>query len=189
MVGEDPYATGRPSCQNHGLSTSSRWPGLCTSAPDSYAPAQNVNHQYDNVIPDTGFNYQAAYDASVNKYKQYEAAKQNYAPAPKPQQPTYVAPQQPAYVAPQQPAYVAPQQPAYAAPKPFGTTKHNDYTFSSFGFNTNSAAAVVAPKPAVEPFKFATTPKPQQSLKQHSAFFTYDWNSLFNNYYSYNNVR
>ncbi|XP_055691835.1 scoloptoxin SSD976-like [Lutzomyia longipalpis] len=44
VVGVDPYSTGSPACQNFGLSTSSRYPGLCTDAPTiqtfTYNPPQ-----------------------------------------------------------------------------------------------------------------------------------------------------
>ncbi|XP_059607622.1 venom allergen 5-like [Phlebotomus argentipes] len=43
VVGVDPYSTGSPACQNYGLSTSSRYPGLCDKPglqTISYQPAQ-----------------------------------------------------------------------------------------------------------------------------------------------------
>ncbi|GAB0091046.1 cysteine-rich secretory protein LCCL domain-containing 2 isoform X1 [Sergentomyia squamirostris] len=51
VVGVDPYSTGSPACQNFGLSTSSRYPGLCTDAPTySYqAPQQNYITDYNEV--------------------------------------------------------------------------------------------------------------------------------------------
>lgn len=50
----DPYSTGSPACHNFGLSTSSRYPGLCTDAPTiqtiTYqAPQQNYITDYNEV--------------------------------------------------------------------------------------------------------------------------------------------
>lgn len=192
IVGVSPYTTGYPSCSNHGLSTSRRWPGLCddgTGAVFSNPPP--VQPTYENVIPDTGYSYdQNAYTDALNKYNQYEV-NSYVAPTPKPQ-PVKLIPQSVIRT-----TVVQQQQPQYSSNK-----LSTDYTFSSFGFNRQQQnqqqqqqqQAVVTSAPV---YNFATTPKPayqvhqqqqqQQDVKQHSAFFTYNWDSLFKNYYSYNN--
>lgn len=186
IVGVQPYTTGNPSCSTHGLSTSRRWPGLCDdgSVFTRVAAPEPVQPAYENVIPDSGYaNYdQSAYSDSVSKYNQYEVANVNQyvAPTPKPQPVKIVPPPQPIRT---------------QAQSQFSAT---DYTFSSFGFNRQPQqqqipVVTVAP---VRTYNFATTPKPvpqqqpaiqqRQEVKQHSAFYTYNWDSLFKNYYSYN---
>lgn len=149
------------------------------------SPVQTFNNPpqtYENVIPDTGFNYDSYTDA-VNKYNQYEVAQVNQyvAPTPKPQ-----------------PVKIN-QQP-FISSRPVAQNHYNsnnkltDYTFSSFGFGRQQNV-VTTPAPAPV-YNYATTPRPtprpiiqqqqQQPIKQHSAFYTYNWDSLFKNYYSYN---
>lgn len=155
------------------------------------SPPQTFNEPpqtYDNVIPDTGYNYDS-YTDSLNKYSQYEVAQANQyvAPTPKPQP-------------------VKINQQSFINTRPVvqnqynGNNKLTDYTFSSFGFGRQQNV-VTTPAPAPV-YNFATTPRPtqriiqqhqqqqqQQPIKQHSAFYTYNWDSLFKNYYSYNNGR
>ena len=196
--------TGNPSCSNHGLATSPRWPGLCDDGNGFSIPAPQPT--YENVIPDTGYSF-GQYTDSLNKYNQYEVAKaiEYTVTTPKPQPPPQPQPQQ-AIIRTQ------PIRPAYQG------NKLTDYTFSGFGFNRQPqqqqqqeqqkqvVAVTAAPRPR---YQFATTPKPaivqqqqqpqiqqriqetkpRQEVKQHSAFYTYNWDSLFKNYYSYQTGR
>lgn len=174
IVGVQPYTTGNPSCSNHGLSTSRRWPGLCDDGSVFSSPIPVQQPTYENVIPDTDYNtgYDvSAYTDALNKYNQYEVAKvsQYIAPSVKPQ------------------AIKIASQPQYTS----NSQQSTDYTFSSFGFNRQPQQqqvqqqrqqAVVTSAPVYS--YAATTPKPVQ--EKHSAFYTYNWDSLFKNYYSFN---
>lgn len=187
-MGVQPYTTGNPACSTHGLSTSRRWPGLCDDGNGFPVPVPPPQPTYENVIPDSGYYDHSSYQDSYNKYNQYEVAKVNeyVAPTPRPQ------PVQQPIIRTQ------PAQPQYSG------NKLTDYTFSGFGFNRQpqqqqqqQQIQVVTAAP-VRRFNLATTPKPvqhqqtqtqthqRQEIKQHSAFYTYNWDSLFKNYYSYN---
>lgn len=193
-----PYETGNPACSTHGLATSNRWPGLCDDG-SLFPVAPPPQPTYENIIPDTGYSYdqssygQSSYSDSLNKYNQYEVAKVNkyVAPTPKPQ---------PARIIPVQTVVrTQPILPQYTG------NKLTDYTFSSFGFNRQPQQqqqqhVVAVTSAPVQRYNFATTQKPvvvqrqpilQQQQQQrpqvkHSAFYTYNWDSLFKNFYSYN---
>lgn len=185
-MGVEPYTTGYPSCSNHGLSTSRRWPGLCDDGTGAvFNNVPSVQPTFENVIPDTGYSTfdEGAFRDSLNKYNQYEVAKVNQyvAATPKPQT---------VKIIPQTVIRTVQQQPQ------FGGNKFNDYTFSAFGFNRQPQEQQQQQQNnAVSVYNFATTPKPvfqqqqevqqqQQQGEKHSAFYTYNWDSLFKNYYS-----
>ncbi|XP_039444143.1 CRISP/Allergen/PR-1 [Culex pipiens pallens] len=63
VQGQQPYITGRPACEHHGLHKSHTYPGLC-SAPADPSSA----HHHDNVIPQNYYSYQASSNSHENQH-------------------------------------------------------------------------------------------------------------------------
>lgn len=63
VQGQQPYITGRPACEHHGLHKSHTYPGLC-SAPSAGDPASH----HDNVIPQNYYSYQASSNNHENQH-------------------------------------------------------------------------------------------------------------------------